>query len=528
MTCSDKVTESKLTQLNPTIFSALLTKLNVLTPKPDTSLQAKPTPAQTKEKNKQHWTNCYNNLRTSLTYMKLFEDTPAAKVNVSYNDKGSIVDVSATNGNDLISLYGSDYPCSVCDNPVTEADDAAGNSLQCASCRLYWHTTKCSDKVEYLLTADLSKALADHAPANVCVYCPKCMLNNKPVTLAKLSEKMDHLQGLTKLSKQMDFMQGELNALKLNQSDPRPALITSPPPSLEVVEKTDYVLLISPQSAGDDDSENAPTFDQTSWKDVVTGDFSEKLADVPVSKSVLNKEGQGVLAFKTKEDSDTAKAALGEEFKIVEDTVVKSQIYPKLRLIEIDGDKYNNENKAVLVKDILTKNREIANLVNSENCLLEVIYIQSGEIGYSDAILKVHPKIRHAIMKTDKSIHLDMSIIHVRDQIHVTQCFDCQKFGHKRQSPDCKALPHKVICLYCTGNHKSSMCTLKKNKDKHVCANCSTSNIETHRNNKNHSSTNINCPFIQRQRNLIISRTAGLDPKNLFEQRTINRRTPSW
>ena len=360
-------------------------------------------------------------------------------------------------------------------------------------------------------------------------FVAECKMNTDKVntyidTMAtKITNPQDQL--LTKLTEHMNKMQDELNTLKQSQSDPKPALNT--PPSLEFKEKTDYVLRISPQRTEGDENDEAPTFDKTSWKDVLTSDFSQKLAQVPVN-SELNREGQGILAFKNKEDCNTAKAALCDDFTITEDTVTKSQIYPKLRLKEIDGEKYNNDNKPLLIKDILTKNKDIANLVNSEQCLLEVIFVQPGELGYSDAILKVHPKIRHAIMTSERIIHLDMSRIHVRDQIHVTQCFDCQKFGHKRQSPECRATSNKLICLYCAGNHKSSTCTVKKDRDKHICSNCSTSTVQSHRNNKNHSSTNINCPFVQRERNFIISRTAGLDSKNLYEQRTINRRKASW
>ena len=155
------MSDIKLTDLTPSIFSALLTKLNVKTPKAE---------SRPKEKN-QHWRNCYKALQNSLLYMNLFEGVEPDQVIVSH-EEGTILNVTSKTDDALISLFSLDYPCVCCHTPVDDDDDRSGNSLRCSVCRLYWHN-ECGGP-DYLISPELVKALKN-APPNVSIHCPKCM-----------------------------------------------------------------------------------------------------------------------------------------------------------------------------------------------------------------------------------------------------------------------------------------------------------------------------------------------------------------
>ncbi len=148
---------------------------------------------------------------------------------------------------------------------------------------------------------------------------------------------------------------------------------------------------------------------------------------------------------------------------------------------------------------------------------LEVIYIKKEVAGYGSAVIKVDPRIRSFIIQNNRKIYLDLSSLHVKDQIHLVQCYACQQYGHKRGSEYCKLGKDKDICLYCAEDHKSKDCRVKRDVNKRKCHNCFTSSNAVHkRNAKGHTSTSIECPIQQREVQAVVARTAGLDPKNFI------------
>ena len=159
---------------------------------------------------------------------------------------------------------------------------------------------------------------------------------------------------------------------------------------------------------------------------------------------------------------------------------------------------------------------------------LDVIYIHdptSTEL-YGHAVIRVDPRIREIIINKKRRLFINTSSLYVKDQVHVTQCFACQSFGHKRGSPFCPlaSTPDKHTCLYCSKDHKSSDCNVKKDLPKHKCANCASSKIKKISDNSNHTSTSGNCPIHEKEINSIINRTI-CDSKNYPLQRTITTRT---
>ena len=186
-----------------------------------------------------------------------------------------------------------------------------------------------------------------------------------------------------------------------------------------------------------------------------------------------------------------------------------AKLLPKLKICDVFN--YKNGDKEAFKEAILSKNNAVNELVN-DGKTLEVIFID-GEYNY--AVLKVSPEIREIVMR-DGRIFIDMQAHHVKDRLHLTQCYSCQKYGHKQGSDFC---PHKgtsnEVCKFCAGNHKSKDCPVKNDKSKHKCANCASSKILSIRQGAcSHIATSRDCPIAIRELKYLASRTATVSSKN--------------
>lgn len=284
---------------------------------------------------------------------------------------------------------------------------------------------------------------------------------------------------------------------------------------------TKHTLVIKPKTS-------SSVFDKSSWNTSLKTSFADKLKEIPVSKSTLTKDGTGIIMFPDADSMKKAEEAISKEPEMSQSYTIKADLkerailYPKMKLLDINSTVYKKDDKDTLLKSILNKNSNINNLVKSENCVLEVIYIEEDQdTGYGSAIIKVDPKIRDLIIKNKRTVYLDMSSIHVKDQVHLIQCFACQKFSHKKGSKYCE-IGEDNVCLYCAKNHRSKDCQSKRDPTKHKCSNCSKSKIQSIRSKAvGHTTTSKACPIVQREVETLVNRTAGLDPKNFLANRTM-------
>jgi len=97
----------------------------------------------------------------------------------------------------------------------------------------------------------------------------------------------------------------------------------------------------------------------------------------------------------------------------------------------------------------------------------------------------------------------------------VFQCFKCQGFGHKADSALCPLFKtYQVICFYRSGDHRSKNCPVKNVKENYEFVNWKKSKFSDVRLKENKdTSTNKECPVMQRERNHFIKLT-DLQPKN--------------
>ena len=227
--------------------------------------------------------------------------------------------------------------------------------------------------------------------------------------------------------------------------------------------------------------------------------------------------GKDTFRFQTK----SLVTILKDEFVVIEKDKKPKIILPKMKICDLKGFKKEDTDK--LKSNLPKKNPRIKELVNN-GATLDVIYIHepSSTDLYGHAVIRVDPKIREEIIKHERRIFMDTTSYHVKDQIHVTQCFTCQQFGHKRGSPYCSlGNTNKQTCLYCAGNHESRRCKVKYDSSKHRCANCI--KTQKYRYNANHTSTSIQCPIHEKELDSMIRRTI-CDSKNF----PIQRVTPSY
>ena len=263
--------------------------------------------------------------------------------------------------------------------------------------------------------------------------------------------------------------------------------------------------VIVENAIGDD----VEAFDESSWKEVVKHSMAKKLKSIPVEKTVLTKSGKGCIILPDKNTQDKALDLLRSEtdIKVTANSKPKRTVLPKMKILNINPEYLSS--KENLKAAICEKNPDIDQLHQKGNTF-EVILITSS-FNSKNAIIKVSPDIRNQIMKKGK-LYIGMEALHVRDHFMPLQCFSCQEYGHAAGSPDCKnTATTQSTCLYCAGPHKSKECSVKKEKDKHKCANCFHSDVTKYRENAFHTSNSLSCPFVIKETNALILRTTGLN-----------------
>ena len=267
-------------------------------------------------------------------------------------------------------------------------------------------------------------------------------------------------------------------------------------------------------------SGEAQSFSPKQWSDVLKGPVSQKLNEIPVDKSSLTTDGKGYVSFPDRKSRDTAAEALKNDFVIVERDRTSRTLLPKMRICDLKDFKKDDTEKLKL--NIPKKNPKIKSLID-KGATLDIIFIREplkpDHYGY--AVIRVDPKIREEIIKNQRKLFMDTTSYYVKDHVHVTQCFSCQQFGHKKGSPHCTNKDTEMhTCLYCAQNHESRSCKLKNNISKHRCANC----LKTQKfgNTSNHTSTSYECPILTKEINSVIRRTV-CDTKNFPIQRVSQR-----
>lgn len=276
--------------------------------------------------------------------------------------------------------------------------------------------------------------------------------------------------------------------------------VVNPVSEVQEVQKEKHVIVVK-------EKHGSEKYNEQSWSTVVKGTLEDKLKDVPVNRSLLNKAGQGCLFFPNKKAQEQAQSVLEPLFHVTSSSMPLKNVLPKIKIFDINPNIYND--KQVLKQAILDKNPEL-NAYHEKGETLDIILINSQS---NYAIIKVSPSMRKVLIKNGR-IFLGMQSLRTRDHFQPLQCFACQCHGHKQGSEECRYHNMETpgnTCLYCSGDHRSKDCQHKTDKSKHVCVNCKNSDSNAHKVNANHTSTSLKCPFVIREINILIKRTTGID-----------------
>ena len=271
--------------------------------------------------------------------------------------------------------------------------------------------------------------------------------------------------------------------------------------------ETMHTLVIEKNTESEDDK-----MTENEWTTVVKNDVKTKLKNVPVIKAASS-NGAAKLHFKSKEHLDRAQQALKEDYKVTSKSEERKKLNPKLTIADIDPDVTSDE---MLLDGLLNKNDNIR-VLKDEGELIKVVFFDKTQ---HFAVIQVSPKIREGIRCNRDRVCIDLQYYDVKDRIHVIQCYHCQEYGHMSGSPYCKQKDQDPTCFYCAGKHASKDCRSKRDKKtKSIkCSNCEKSKNRNERSAcGTHKASDTLCPFYVRERQRVMSRTAGCEEsKNVY------------
>ena len=359
----------------------------------------------------------------------------------------------------------------------------------------------CCNNAYHLLCSKFNKVVFDAIAKQKCFnqvfwYCDSCRDNVKKI-----------LPEVSKLSEQVANLQCRVSKLEISNSLKSSKIPVENFPLLNKGEtkvsnaKTHQVLLIP----GDQEK---LTMAQ------VCDIAKKKLPNIPIKRLGVTKDGHGFVNVPDKDNCDKALTNLQKDYNVKAKTSEFRDFLPQITITDINGDDYNNDNKAELKTAIINKNPTIKSCTDDKK-QFDILFLTENKSNNTiKAVCRIHPDILKAIKHLRYRIFIDFGICRVNDRFFLKQCYRCQKFGHRSEECPMKQ-SNKYVCRFCSTNHESSTCPVKQsnNKENFKCANC----------RGNHSSTDNSCPALQKQANYIISRTKGLEdyPKNSIPRHAI-------
>ena len=256
------------------------------------------------------------------------------------------------------------------------------------------------------------------------------------------------------------------------------------------------------------------TISDKQWSDVVRPDLKGSLKTVPVKKATFM-NGAATLDFTSKAHMDQAKETLSTKYEVSSKSEDRKKLDPKLTIFDIDTYVADKEQ---LLDELLEKNQSIKTFT-ADNQVKVVFYNKKERF----AVIQVSPAVRECIRQNGDYVHLHLGSHHVKDRIHVIQCYHCQEFGHMAGTSYCKNKDKDPVCFFCAGSHSSKDCRNRKEKKvtKIKCRNCEKSrNASDKAAASTHKASDTLCPFYIREHVRVMSRTAGCEQaKNVYLQK---------
>ena len=178
---------------------------------------------------------------------------------------------------------------------------------------------------------------------------------------------------------------------------------------------------------------------------------------------------------------------------------IPSYLLKNINISNLSDTDARDAKKEEIITQLRDKNPCIDNLVNSGHTF-QVVFISSHTNGDDLTVgLKVSPLIRYKILTEQNGyVFIGGKRCLFSDRFDIGQCYHCQLLGHNSQK--CPNKGSSSTCLYCMGNHRSADCTAKNQLEKHCCAKCNNSSVESESQNyKSHNSASPECPVFIRE-----------------------------
>ena len=219
--------------------------------------------------------------------------------------------------------------------------------------------------------------------------------------------------------------------------------------------------------------------------------------NIPVDRSVMKKEGDTVMVFKTKNDRDKLKGLLENSNQQIE-TTAPSEKRPSIAIVGLKRQYEKDE----IVKMLELQNGFIKRFASTNNLddHIEVFAIRplKNNAESFQAFANVSTTLREGLNIYKNRVTIGLVSCKVYDRFHVKRCNNCQHFGHYMK--DCPS-PETTVCGKCSGNHNTRDCE----SDIIKCINC----VREKRENDNHHTFHHTCPSLCAQQDALKKKMNG-------------------
>ena len=331
--------------------------------------------------------------------------------------------------------------------------------------------------------------------AFVCNVCKTRLENGNAATAVSKVDIID--KRVNSLTQSMENMKSLLMQVVNTKSCPekseKPPQQTAPP---EIVPKPLYrSVLIMSSTKADQQHENCQHVDRIIKENAIHAD-----------KRYVNKKGEIVVVCPTTTDRENLAAKVSQELPEIK-THQPPERLPTISVANLT----ENYSEEALEDLILLAHPNIKSL-KTQGETFSVLKVKpqiKNKVKYQ-ATIRVSNNIRKIIESQGDRLYICSFSCRVYDQFHVKRCNKCHGFGHYRS--ECQS--QKSVCGYCSLNHASEDCELKK-RDGFMpcCTNCSKSKFDDQKNT--HTAFDRTCPSYAAEQHQLRKTINYYNSKNL-------------
>ena len=258
---------------------------------------------------------------------------------------------------------------------------------------------------------------------------------------------------------------------------------------------------------------------------VMEKDIEQELKNIPLNFMKTNYRTKNiVISFPSDLDRDNGKAIIADLSKVKSQSITlqdAKKMMPKITVSNIPNKlistalaenpsttpaEYRDKVKEVLHTKFLEKNSDIRDLVESQDKMFQIVFVNTGNES-TTAGIKVSPLIRDALISRGR-IYVGNTSCRVTDRFDLRQCFHCQQIGHISSKCQEKSNGRDPVCMFCSASHPTKDCPDRDDESRYRCINCSHSGDSALRNNcHTHHSGSDDCPLIAAEKSNIRQRT---------------------